>query len=136
MKILLVNPYIYDFTAFDLWLRPLGLLYIASVLKKYTDCELYWLDALDRFQEKAFLPGDPSLKRSHADGTGKFHREIMEKPDIYKDVPRNYSRYGIPPDTFREKLEKPRLTWRLIVLLKAARQHLTMRWCPKHWQPC
>ncbi len=105
MKVLLVNPYIYDFTAFDLWLRPLGLLYIASVLKKYTDCELYWLDVLDRFQEKAFLAGDPSLKRSHADGTGKFHREIQKKPGIYKDVPRNYSRYGIPLDRFREKLE-------------------------------
>ena len=106
MKILLVNPYIYDFTAYDLWLRPLGLLYIASVLKKYSDCELYWLDTLDRFQENAFLPGDPALKRSHADGSGKYHREILKKPGIYRDVPRNYSRYGIPLETFKEKLDQ------------------------------
>ena len=53
MKILLVNPYIYDFTAYDLWLRPLGLLYIAAILKKYTDSELYWLDVLDRYQAVA-----------------------------------------------------------------------------------
>lgn len=106
MKLLLVNPYIYDFTAFDLWLRPLGLLYIAAVLKKYTDCELFWLDTLDRFQEGAFPTGDPSLKSSHADGSGKFHREIVDKPEIYAEVPRYYSRYGIPIETFREKLDR------------------------------
>jgi radical SAM superfamily enzyme YgiQ (UPF0313 family) len=106
IKVLLVNPYIYDFTAYDLWLRPLGLLYIASILKKYTDSELYWLDTLDRFQDNAFLPGDPALKRSHTNGSGKYHREILEKPDIYRDVPRNYSRYGIPFETFREKIEQ------------------------------
>lgn len=106
MKILLVNPYIYDFTAYDLWLRPLGLLYIASVLKTYTHCELYWLDTLDRFQEDAFLADDPSLKRSHSNGSGKFHREIIKKPGIYKNVPRHYSRYGIPLETFHKKLDR------------------------------
>lgn len=107
MKVLLVNPYITDFTAYDLWLKPLGLLYLASVLKEYTDCELYWLDVLDRFQEGAFLPGDPSLKNSHTDGRGKYHREIFnEKPDVYKTVPRHYCRYGIPFDIFEKKLDK------------------------------
>lgn len=102
----LVNPYISDFTAFDLWLRPLGLLYIASVLKKYTDCELYWIDALDRFQEGAFPDGESVRKHSHHDRSGKFHREIQEKPAIYKNIPRYYSRYGIPLNTFRAKLDQ------------------------------
>jgi len=106
MKILLVNPYIYDFTAFDLWLRPLGLLYIASVLKTYTHCELYWLDTLDRFQEGAFQPGDPSRKTSRKNGRGKFHREILEKPVKYKTIPRHYSRYGIPLETVHKKLDR------------------------------
>lgn len=106
MKVLLVNPYIYDFTAYDLWLKPLGLLYIASVLKKYTDSELYWLDTLDRFQENAFISGNPALKRSFGNGIGKFHREILDKPGIYKNVPRNYSRYGITFETFQEKLDQ------------------------------
>lgn len=106
MKILLVNPYIYDFTAYDLWLRPLGLLYIAAVLKKYTNCELYWLDTLDRFQEGAYSPGDPAMKRSKANGRGKFHREIVEKPVIYEETPRPYARYGIPLETFREKMDQ------------------------------
>ncbi len=106
MKILLVNPYIYDFTAYDLWLRPLGLLYIASVLKTYTHCELYWLDTLNRFQECAFPPDDPAKKHSHSNGRGKFHREIVERPDKYKNVPRLYARYGIPLDTFHRKLDQ------------------------------
>ncbi len=106
MKVLLVNPYIYDFTAYDLWLRPLGLLYIAAVLKKYTGCELYWLDTLDRFQEGAYFPGDPAMKRSKADGRGKYHREVVEKPPIYKKTPRSYARYGISLEIFRGKMNR------------------------------
>ena len=106
MKVLLVNPYIYDFTAYDLWLRPLGLLYIAAVLKKYTDCELYWLDTLDRYQEGAYSPGDPAMKRSKANGRGKYHREIVEKPPIYEKTPHPYARYGIPLEIFREKMNR------------------------------
>jgi radical SAM superfamily enzyme YgiQ (UPF0313 family) len=99
MKILFVNPYIYDFTAYDLWLRPLGLLYLASVAGTYTGCEIYWLDALDRYREGAGVkPG--------VTGRGKYYREIVEKPEIYGKTPRYYSRYGMPGDSFREKLEK------------------------------
>ncbi|NIM12179.1 MAG: radical SAM protein [Candidatus Aminicenantes bacterium] len=106
MKILLVNPYIYDFTAYDLWLRPLGLLYIAAVLKKYTACELYWLDTLDRFQQGAYPAGDKRAKKTKPDGRGKYHREAVEKPVIYRETPRSYARYGIPFKTFSEKLNK------------------------------
>lgn len=99
MRLLFVNPYIYDFTAYDLWLRPLGLLYIAAAARKYTNCEIYWLDALDRFQPGAGVkPG--------ASGRGKYHREIVDKPSIYIGTPRNYARYGIPYAAFQEKLER------------------------------
>ncbi|MCK4764324.1 MAG: radical SAM protein [Candidatus Aminicenantes bacterium] len=98
MKILFVNPYIYDFTAYDLWLRPLGLLYIASVVKKYSDCEVFWLDALDRYRAGAAIkPGDT--------GRGKYAREIVEKPPIYANTPRKYARYGIPAGDFRRQVE-------------------------------
>ena len=33
-KILLVNPWIYDFAAYDLWVKPLGLLYIGATAKE------------------------------------------------------------------------------------------------------
>ena len=102
MKVLLVNPYIYDFTAYDLWLKPLGLLYVAAALKKYSHCELWWLDTLDRFQENAFPQGHRKKARS---GRGKFYREEVEKPEIYKDIPRTYARYGMPWQAFKDKLE-------------------------------
>jgi radical SAM superfamily enzyme YgiQ (UPF0313 family) len=105
MRVLLVNPHIYDFTAYDLWLRPLGLLYIAAVLKKYTDCELYWLDTLDRGFEGAVPAGDAALKDRHTDGRGKFYREIVEKPPVYEPVPRRYARYGMPMEVFSKRLE-------------------------------
>ena len=100
MRILLFNPYIHDFSAYDLWLRPVGLLYIAAVLRKYTDCEIHWIDVLDRFQN----PPEKGLK-SKKDGRGKFHSETIEKPDIYKHIPRRYSRYGMPFDQFKTKLD-------------------------------
>ena len=31
--ILLINPWITDFAAYNFWIKPLGLLYIASLLK-------------------------------------------------------------------------------------------------------
>lgn len=34
LDILLINPWAYDFKAYDFWLKPLGLLYLADFLKK------------------------------------------------------------------------------------------------------
>ena len=73
MNVLFINPYIYDFTAYDLWLRPLSLLYLAAVVEKYSDSEVFWLDTLDRFQ----FNEAPASKQ---DGRGKYFREIIEKP--------------------------------------------------------
>lgn len=97
MKVLFVNPYIYDFTAYDLWLRPLGLYYLAAAVRRFTDAEIYWLDALDRFQ-------DGMETRGRADGRGKYPREFVAKPRLYQDVPRNYSRYGMPLELFQSKI--------------------------------
>lgn len=97
MKVLFVNPYIYDFTAFDLWLRPVGNLYLSSVVKKYSDADIYWLDTLDRFQEGIDTRSGPY-------GKGKYNRIEVEKPAVYRDIPRSYARYGIPVDLLRDKL--------------------------------
>ncbi len=43
-------------------------------------------------------------------GTGKFYSEIIEKPEFFKDIPRNYKRYGMPVHLFKKLLkdiEKP-----------------------------
>ena len=97
MKVLFVNPYIYDFTAYDMWLRPLGLYYLAATVRQYSAAEIYWLDALDRFQDGLESDG-------RSDGRGKYPREFVQKPRIYQKVPRNYSRYGIPLELFASKI--------------------------------
>lgn len=100
-NILLVNPWIYDFTAYDFWLRPLGLLYIASLLRKHTHFRLNFIDCLDRH---------PALGRKEIktkpDGRGPFPKEEVPKPSVLKDVPRKFSRYGIPVPLFLDKLEQ------------------------------
>jgi hypothetical protein len=47
-KILLVNPPIYDFDAYDFWIKPLGLLKIARILKG-KGIPFLFFDFLDRF---------------------------------------------------------------------------------------
>ena len=64
MKILFINPYIYDFTAFDLWLKPLGLLYVAAAVRKYSNCEMYWIDVLDRFQSLESQSKETTVKKN------------------------------------------------------------------------
>lgn len=86
MKILLVNPPIYDFSAFDVWLKPLGLLYLSNILKSY-NIEVALLDCLDR----NFFP---HIKPKE-DGTGKFPFTVVEKPDVIKNIPLKFKRYGI-----------------------------------------
>jgi radical SAM superfamily enzyme YgiQ (UPF0313 family) len=49
-----------------------------------------------------------SRPRNQFFGTGKFHREIIAKPALYRNVPRNYARYGLPLDLFRKKLRDMR----------------------------
>jgi hypothetical protein len=89
--ILLINPWITDFAAYNLWVRPLGLLSIGTLLREY-GFRVTLIDCLD-------LPG-----KSKTFGDGKFHKTKIEKPLPLKSIPRNYSRYGIPVESLFEKL--------------------------------
>ncbi|NIM91874.1 MAG: radical SAM protein [Candidatus Aminicenantes bacterium] len=100
-NILLINPWIYDFTAYDFWLRPLGLLYVASILRKHTSFRLSFIDCLDRYH-----PLLPKKMKAKADGRGPFPKEEVVKPVILKNVPRKYSRYGIPVSLFLQELSQ------------------------------
>jgi len=105
-RVLLVNPWIYDFKAFDFWMKPLGLLYIASYLKK-AGYEIDYIDLLDRnhplLNKRIF-----KLPKTDQFGRGKFHNEEIEKPTLYKNIPRKYKRYGLPIDIFNQLLDKIR----------------------------
>lgn len=101
MNFLLVNPWIYDFAAYDFWLKPIGLLYISSVLKSKGH-NVYLIDTLDRYNKKMENSYDPKEKHY---GTGKFHTVNVEKPDVLKDIPRKFKRYGMDEQIFEDYLK-------------------------------
>jgi radical SAM superfamily enzyme YgiQ (UPF0313 family) len=92
LRLLLINPWIYDFAAASLWSRPLGLLKVAECLSCY-DVELSLIDCTD-----VLLRKDP--------GRGKYPKERVEKPECLRQVPRAFGRYGITPEDFRLRLSK------------------------------
>ncbi len=92
VKLILINPWIYDFSAVNLWARPLGILRIAEYLSQF-DIDLNFIDCTD------------TLKTRGEYGKGKYPRHIVDKPAILKSVPKNYARYGISVADFQEKLK-------------------------------
>jgi radical SAM superfamily enzyme YgiQ (UPF0313 family) len=99
--ILLINPWIYDFTAYDFWAKPLGLLYVAAVLKRNPSFRLSFIDCLDRDHPKL-----PKVSSRKPDGRGPYPKEEVPKPAVLKVVPRKYSRYGIPVQLFIDELKR------------------------------
>jgi radical SAM superfamily enzyme YgiQ (UPF0313 family) len=91
--LLLINPWIYDFSAYDLWSKPLGLLYISSFLEQQ-GFKLTFIDCLNNNTLKAKKYGQ-----------GKFQRHPVEKPEILKHIPRQYARYGISEDEFKVRIK-------------------------------
>lgn len=88
-NILLINPWIHDFAAYDMWAVPMGLLVLATRLRRMGLAP--WM--VD------FLETDPELcgpLKRYNQGHGHFFREEIQKPECLKNIPRTFSRYGIP----------------------------------------
>ena len=90
--LLLINPWIYDFAAYDFFARPLGLLYLAGLL----DAQGYAVHFLDCL--------DTPHARSGPFGTGRYPKEIIPTPPALKGITRRYGRYGMSEAAFRERL--------------------------------
>jgi radical SAM superfamily enzyme YgiQ (UPF0313 family) len=102
-NILLINPWIHDFAAYDLWVSPLGLLYLASLLRK-NGCSVRLVNCLNpRYRLTDKQSGVSTSKRSPY-GHGKFPKERIAKPPPLENVPRFYHRYGITPQIFAEEI--------------------------------
>lgn len=91
--ILCINPWIHDFAAYDFWAKPLGLLYIASLLRSH-GVRVSYIDCLDRFHPNAPHPGHT------ADGRGAYRKTPIQPPPPLSDIPATFSRYGIDPAWF------------------------------------
>ena len=98
--ILLVNPWIHDFAAYDFWAKPLGLLTLGAILRDH-GARISYMDCLDRFHPFAAAGPLPSARC----GRGPYLKTVIAKPKGLDDIPRNYCRYGIPVEWFRKDLE-------------------------------
>lgn len=100
MRILLVNPPVYDFSCYDYWLKPLGILYIADYLRK-NGHEVELFDFMDRHS--------PFLDTVHKDkkySTGRYRKEHCQIPDILKQVERPFFRFGVQSSALIEQLKQ------------------------------
>lgn len=95
----LVHPPIYDFTAYDLWLRPLGLYTIGAYINEFTPYKVVLIDYMDR--ESPLSP--PTRMKKY--GTGNFPREKVGKPEPLKPVKRFFYRFGIPRQRMEEYMK-------------------------------
>ena len=92
LRILLVNPWIYDFAAYNLWSRPLGLLKVAEYLDSF-NAELFFIDCTDSFEIRKY-------------GAGRFRSERAGKPVLLREIPRIYKRYGISTGEFMQRVRE------------------------------
>lgn len=94
--ILLLNPWIHDFAAYDMWMMPLGLLHIGKLLE-LSGFEIIYHDLLqtDRNRRK------PS-------GEGKIWSTPIEKSAPLKGIKRKFKRYGESPEEFIRFLQSLR----------------------------
>ncbi|MHC4518507.1 MAG: radical SAM protein, partial [Planctomycetota bacterium] len=95
-RVLLVNPPIYDFAAYDFWLKPYGLLSVAGQLRGRADFVLF--DYLDRLHPH--LAGRADLRPDRW-GRRRFHASRIDRPPCLKHIPRYFRRFGLPRDLFR-----------------------------------
>jgi hypothetical protein len=96
--LLLVNPLIHDFAAYDFWARPLGLLTVAAHLVE-AGAKVTLLDCTDPLSP--WLPSGLRPRR-RPDGRGRFPRTALGPTwiasEVGPEILRRFSRYGLPPE--------------------------------------
>lgn len=101
--ILCVNPWIHDFAAFDFWAKPVGLLYLAAILRQ-NRLTVTFLDCMNRFHPDRSAPA-----RVNPDGRGPFDKTPIPLPGaLARHLPgetRTFSRYGISKEQAVQDLE-------------------------------
>jgi radical SAM superfamily enzyme YgiQ (UPF0313 family) len=94
LRALLINPYIYDFAAYNFWSSPLGLLYVGSILRE-NGFEIKLIDCME-VQEK---------KRKE-DGRAPFIKEKVTQPAPLKGINKPLRRYGISTQELKNRLSE------------------------------
>jgi len=96
MKVLLINPPVYDFAAYSLWARPIGLLKIASVLKA-NNVKFSYLDTLDigSLNKSELKQYRIKIKNS---GRHTYIKKEVKKPACLSHISRKFHRFGMPEE--------------------------------------
>jgi hypothetical protein len=98
-RVLLINPWIHDVAAYDLWLKPVGLQVIGTMLRS-CGITTSMIDCLDCSQpaQRAVRPQAPVRKDN---GSGHFHKKNLPCPEILQQFNLPFRRYGIAPEALR-----------------------------------
>ena len=94
LRVLLINPCIYDFAAYSFWSSPLGLLSLGGILRQ-NGMEVNLIDCMRVVEAKR-----------KADGRAPFVKENVANPPALKHIRKRFKRYGISRDTLMEELSK------------------------------
>ena len=92
-KILSINPWVTDFAFYDLWFKPVGLLYLSTILKNY-GMDVSFIDCIQKYIGK----------RKY--GKGKIYHEEIALPEALNKFKMRYFRYGITENEFKNKLKE------------------------------
>ena len=85
-KVLLVNPPIHDFSAYDFWLKPYGLLRVAGYLRHQVDFRLFdYLDREHPLLPDAALAGGVEQVRGDPDGPGRDVQLDRDRNEAERD---------------------------------------------------
>lgn len=105
VRVLLINPWAYDFTAFDLWSKPLGLLYLGAHLRR-RGFQVTLLDCLSREDPDSCAPVHEGPRKLREAGCGGYYREVLPKPIFFSSIPRYFKRFGMPREKFLLRLQR------------------------------
>lgn len=94
MRALLINPYIYDFSAYGFWSSPLGLLYLGAILRK-NGIDVTLIDCMVTVDEKRKPDGRAPFRKQNA---------ARPLPEPLAAAGKRLKRYGLPDHELRDRL--------------------------------
>lgn len=96
--ILGINPWIYDFAAFNLWSRPVGLLACLSMLRDAGAM----IGLVDCMHQAAGV----HWPKVRTNGLSHYPKTPVPMHSALKDFPRQMSRYGLPVEVVAKRLKE------------------------------
>lgn len=91
-RILGINPPVFDFTFFDLWAKPLGLLFLLDFLRRRGNT----VSLIDCIAEGA--------EESLSWGRNRIRKKEIQKPVPLRNIPRRYHHFGLGEEEFLDRL--------------------------------